>query len=260
LYNTYWLRFNYHQLTFDKAIANSKALFRAAKEAGVRRVVHLSVTNLSEDTALPCFRGKAQQEKAIMQSGMSYAIVRPSLIFGAEDILINNVAWFLRRAPAFAIPGEGNYRIQPVFVDDVAEIAVDAGHQDRNVILDAVGPEIYTFDELVRLVATKLRSRARIIHLRPRLVLFLLGLLGYVVRDVVLTHDEIRGLMGDLLVSKGPPTGHTRFSEWLEQNAHRLGVNYASELARHYRWPKPDAARNRARRRGARTVRSRSSG
>ena len=251
LYNTYWVRFNYRQVTFDKAIANSKALLRAAKEASVRRIVHLSVTNPSEDSALPYFRGKAQVERAIMESGMSCAMIRPSLIFGPEDILINNIAWFLRRVPVFAIPGDGNYRVQPVFVEDVAQMAVEAGHQDRNVILDAVGPEIYTFDEFVRLVAAKLRSKARIIHLRPGLVLFLLSLLGYVVRDVVLTHGEIRGLMRDLLVSQEPPTGHTRFSEWLEQNAHRVGMEYASELARHYRWPEPDAERNRAERKRA---------
>ena len=235
LYNTYWVRFPRGQTTFDNAIENIKTLLKAAKEAGVRRVVHISVTNALEESTLPYFRGKAIAEKAVAISGLSYAIIRPTELFGPEDILINNIAWILRRFPAIAVPGSGDYRVQPVFVEDVAEIAVDAAQRDENLVLDAVGPEIYTFNEMVRLIADAVHSRARIIHLNPRLALFLSRLMGYLVRDVVLTRDEVEGLMANLLVSAGPPTGKTRFSEWLGQNAGSVGNRYASELARHYR-------------------------
>ncbi len=235
LYNTYWVRFGYREVTFEKAVANTEKLIRAAKEAGVRRVVHLSVTNPAEDSRLPYFRGKALVEKAIKQLGLSYAIIRPSVIFGPEDILINNMAWLLRRFPVFAVPGSGEYRLQPVFVEDVAEIAVNAGQEVENRILDAVGPEQLTFDELVQLIARAVRSKARIIHVRPKLALWMAGLVGYLVKDVILTQGEVDGLMASLLISSDPPTGQTRCSDWLEQNASSVGVRYASELARHFR-------------------------
>jgi len=234
LYNTYWVRFSHGQVTFDKAVKNTKTLIKAAEEAGIRRIVHISITNPSEKSPLPYFRGKALVEKAITHSKLSYAIVRPTVIFGMEDILINNIAWLLRRFPIFAIFSSGDYRIQPVFVEDVAEIAVSAGHKDDNIVMDAVGPEIYTFNELVRLIADKIHSRAKIIHVRPGLVLLLARLIGYAVRDVVITKDEIEGLMSNLLVSEGLPTGHTHLSAWLEQHAESAGVKYASDLKRHY--------------------------
>lgn len=235
LYNTYWIRFPHRQVTFDSAVENTVTLIRAAEEAGVRRIVHISITNPSQESPFPYFRGKALVERVITHSRLSYAIVRPTVIFGDGGILINNIAWLLRRFPLFAISGSGDYRIQPVFVKDVAKMAVSTGHKDDNIIIDAVGPEIFTFHQLVQLIADNIHSRARLVHLRPELVLFIARLIGTVVRDVVITEDEIRGLMSNLLVSEHPPTGPTRLSEWLEQNAGRVGNKYISELAGHHR-------------------------
>ncbi|MBI2940218.1 MAG: NAD(P)H-binding protein [Chloroflexi bacterium] len=235
LYNTYWIRFPYGQLTFGRAVENTRTLIKAAEEAGLRRIVHISITNAAEDSPFPYFRGKAMVEKAIVQSRLSHAIIRPSVIFGTEGILINNIAWLLRRLPVFAVPGSGDYRLQPVFVEDLAEIAVDAGLRGDNIAVDAVGPETAPFNALVRLIADTVHSRAKIIHLSPVLVLLLVRALGNLVNDVVLTRDEIEGLMANLLVSSGPPTGHTRLSTWLAQNADQVGTRYLSELRRHYR-------------------------
>ena len=235
LYNTYWIRFPRGQVTFDKAVENTKTLIKAAEDAGVRRIVHVSITNASADSPLPYFKGKGIVEQAIRSSRLSYAIVRPTVIFGIEDILINNIAWFLKRVPVFTIFGSGAYRIQPIFVEDVAEIAVRAAHQSDNVTLDATGPETITFEGLVRLIANKIGSRARLIHVRPGLALFLSRLMGYAVRDVVLTRDEMEGLMANLLISEGPPMGQTQLSDWLEQNVDNIGVSYTSEMSRHYR-------------------------
>ena len=235
LYNTYWVRFPHGQVSFDKAVENSKTLITAAEEAGIRRIVHISITNPSEESPFPYFRGKALVEKAITQSKLSYAIIRPTVIFGPEGILINNIAWLLRKFPIFAIAGSGDYRIQPVFVEDVAEIAVSAGHKDSDMVVDAIGLEIFTFDELVRLIANSIHSQAKVIHVSPILALFLARLIGCAVKDVVITREEINGLMSNLLVSESPPIGRTRLSEWLEQNAGGVGVRYISDLERHYR-------------------------
>ncbi len=235
LYNTYWVRFEHGETTFARAVANTKKLIDAATRAGVQKIVHLSIANPSEDSPLPYYRGKALVEKAILESGLSYTILRPTVIFGSEDILINNIAWLLRRLPVFAVPGAGDYRLQPVFVEDVAKMAVSLGLSPESEILDVVGPEIYTFKELVELVARAVRSKARIIHARPRLALLFARLLGSTVGDVILTREEIEGLMAGLLVSARPAQCQTRFSDWLRQNGSSIGVKYASELARHYR-------------------------
>lgn len=234
LYNTYWVRFPYGNITFDKAVKNTELLIKAAEEAGVRRIVHISVTNPSEESTFPYFRGKALVEKAIVNSKLSYAIIRPTVVFGLESILVNNIAWFLRKFLVFAIFGSGEYRIQPVFVEDVAEIAVSVGQKNDNIIMDAVGPEIYTFNEFIRCISNKIHSKAKIVHLNPGLVLFLGKLIGYLVKDVVITKDEIWGLMANLLVSETPSTALISFSRWLEQNADSIGRKYASELERHY--------------------------
>jgi uncharacterized protein YbjT (DUF2867 family) len=233
LYNTYWIRFPHRWGTFDEAVENSRTLVKAAEEAGVRRMVHISITSPSQESPFPYFRGKALVEKAIIDSKLSYAIVRPALIFGTGGTLINNIAWLLRRFPIFAIAGAGDYKVQPIFVEDLAEIAVSAGHKDDNIVIDAVGPETFTFEELVRLIADRVHSRAGIVHVSPGLLLFLARLIGLVVRDLVLTRDEIEGLMANLLVSRGPATGQTYLSQWLTENADTLGTSYTSELRRH---------------------------
>jgi NADH dehydrogenase len=235
LFNTYWVRFERDGVTFRQAIRNTSRLVEAARRAGLRRIIHVSISNPSLDSDLPYFRGKAEVESAVRESGLSYAILRPTVIFGLEDILINNIVFLLRKFPLFAVPGSGEYRLQPVYVDDVARLAVDLGDSQENVILDAAGPETYTFNELVKLLQEKSGSRAKIIHLPPGLALYLSRLVGSMVNDIVLTGDELHGLMRDLLVSGQPPTGHTRLSAWLDEHASQLGRRYSSELGRHFR-------------------------
>jgi uncharacterized protein YbjT (DUF2867 family) len=235
LYNSYWVRFNHGRATFDEAVTNSGILIHAAREAGVHRIVHLSIANPSINSHLPYYSGKAKVERAIIDSGLTYAILRPTVIFGAEDILINNIAWFVRHFPFFAIPGSGQYQIQPIFVEDIADLAVSVADQEDNLVLDAIGPEVFAFDGLVQLIAKALRSNVKFIHVRPWVALSMLRLVNPIVGDVILTREEVEGLMANLLISKQSATGQTRFSEWLAQNAATLGTKYASEVKRHYR-------------------------
>ncbi len=234
LYNTYWVRFNRNDQSHDRAVRNTIALIRAAKIAGVRRIVHISITNPSLDSRLPYFRGKALLEHEIRQSQIGYAIVRPTVIFGAEDILINNIAFLLRKLPAFIVPGDGLYSLQPVYVEDLAQIAVEAGQRSENMTIDAVGPESFQFEGLVRLIAKTLGTRMRILNGPPWLALLASQLLGMALSDVMLTRDELTGLMSNLLVSSSAPTGQTVFSNWVSANAATLGRCYASEIRRHY--------------------------
>lgn len=235
LYNTYWVRFAHGAVNHERAVENTSVLIHAAEEAGVKRIVHISITNPSSDSSLPYFRGKAEIEELIRSSSLSHAILRPAVVFGKEDILVNNIAWLLRRFPVFAIPGAGNYGLQPIFVEDLAALAVEAGHSRENLMMDAVGPETYEYEDLVRLIRSTIGSRSRIVHVSPSFVRFASWFLGRLVHDVVLTKDEISGLMANLLVSKQPPTGSTSLRIWLRDNAGKIGARYASELERHYR-------------------------
>jgi NADH dehydrogenase len=237
LFNTYWIRFARGGLTHDRAVENLRTLFDAAKVAGVRRVVHISITNATEDSPSPYFRGKALAERALRESALSYAILRPTLIFGREDILLNNIAWMLRRFPVHPIAGSGEYRVQPISVDDLADIAIRLARESENVEIDAVGPEVFTYEDMVRLVRDKIGASAWLVHVSNSAAMLAARLMGLLVRDVVLTRDEIDGLTADLLVSKTgePPPGTTRLSEWLDDNARLLGSKYASELMRHYK-------------------------
>lgn len=232
LFNTYWIRFPHRGVDFDRAVGNLRTLIDTARRAGVRRFVHVSITNASPDSPLPYFRGKGLIEDYLARSGLSHAIIRPAVIFGPEDILINNIGWLLRRMPVFAIPGRGTYRMQPVFAEDLAKIAIAAAHRSDNLTIDAVGPEIFSFNELIALLASTVGSRAQIIHLPSTLALSFAWLIGRAMGDVTLTRDEVRGLMADLLVSSGAPTALTRFSEWLLRSADTFGIRYASEIAK----------------------------
>ena len=234
-YNTYWIRFPNGQTTFDHAVENTRTLLRAAESAGIKRVVHFSVSNASLESHVPYFRAKAQVEEMLEGLGVPYAIIRPTLIFGVGDLLLNNMAWALRRFPVFPVFGNGDYPVQPVYAEDVAAQAVEAGSQGENSIADAAGPETFSYEALLRLVASAVGVRVRLLHTPPSVGLTLTRLVGLMMRDVVLTRDEVDELMAGLFTSGAAPTGTTRLSDWLQDNWESLGQKYVSELRRNFR-------------------------
>lgn len=232
LYNTYWVRFNHRRFGHAAAIANTLRLFEAARRAGVHRVVHVSITNPSQDSPFEYFRGKARLERALQESGLGYSILRPAVFFGGADILINNIAWLLRRFPVFGVFGDGTYRLRPIHVADLAGLAVDRGAQSTNEVLDAVGPESYHYRDLVRLIGETIGHPRPLVSLPPWLGLALGKLAGAALGDVLITREEIGGLMAGLLHVEGAPLGATSFAQWARRHADTLGTRYASELAR----------------------------
>ncbi len=235
LYNTYWVRFDHGQTSFEQAIERSAALFAAAREAGVERIVHISITGASITSPLPYFHGKAVVEQALAGCGTRYSIVRPTLVFGGDrDVLVNNIAWILRRMPLFAIPGNGDYDVQPIHVGDLARICVETASDTMDVTVDAAGPETMSFAQLVGRIRGALGTRAPILHVPAPVMVLAAGALGRLLRDVLLTPQEIEGLMAGLLVSHDPPLGQIRFTHWLKQNASTIGRQYANELQRHF--------------------------
>lgn len=232
LYNTYWVRFNHRLFTHAEAVTNTRSLFAAAKEAGVERVVHVSITNPSESSPFEYFRGKAQLERALIESGLSHAILRPAVLFGGADILVNNIAWVLRRLPVFGVFGDGQYRLQPVHVDDFADLAVRYAGRRDDVVIDGIGPETFTYRQLVETIGRIIGVKRRVLSVAPGVGLGIAGVLGRLSGDVMLTRAEIGALMAGLLCTDSPPAGLTRLTDWALAHRDDLGRRYASELAR----------------------------
>lgn len=232
LYNTYWVRFNHKTFTHADAVRNTETMFKAAKNAGVKRIVHISITNPSIDSPLEYFSDKARLEQSLMESGMTYAILRPTVLFGKEDILINNIAWGLRHLPVFGIFGDGNYKLQPIYVDDLAELALNKGKEDINTVINAIGPETFTYRNLVKTISEIIGKRRPIISIPPGLGYLTSLVIGKFVNDIMLTKEEIKGLMANLLYVESPPVGSTKLTDWAKKHSATLGLNYTSELAR----------------------------
>ena len=233
LINTYWVRFDKPpHFTFAQAVVNSKILLDAAKRAGVSRVVHVSITNPDRRSDLPYFSGKAEVEDYLKVTGLSYAILRPAVLFGKEDILVNNIAWALRHLPLFGLYGDGRYRLQPVHVDDLAAAAVARITGRTNETIDAIGPETFYYRDMVEMMAREIGSRTLIVAMPPMLAYQGVRLLGWIVRDVINTRDEVRGLMQERLYVNSPPLGMSKLSDWVRASRRNIGRRYTSELRR----------------------------
>ena len=232
IYNTYWVRFNHKTFNHETAVQNTMTLFNAAKRAGVERIVHVSITNPSESSPYEYFSGKARMEKALIESGLKYSILRPAVLFGKEDILINNIAWMLRKFPVFGVFGDGNYKMQPIYVDDLAKLCVEHGEHQDNVILDAIGPETFTYKELVLELSQIIGVQRSIWNIPPMLGLLIGKVVGAIVGDVIITKPEVGGLMANLLYVDSPPVGATKLTDWANKHSETLGRQYTSEMAR----------------------------
>lgn len=232
LINTYWVRFNHRLFTHRQAVTNTKILIQAAKDARVRRIVHVSITNPDIQSNLTYFSGKAEVEAALTSSGVSYCILRPAVLFGKEDVLINNIAWSLRSFPMFGVFGKGDYKLQPINVDDLAAAAAQKATSESNETVNAIGPETFTYRELVEMIERTIGVKRLVIGVPPLLGYWACRITGLFVRDVIITRDEIRGLMENRLCVDAPPLGSTKLTEWVERHKDTLGRHYTSEMAR----------------------------
>jgi uncharacterized protein YbjT (DUF2867 family) len=235
LYNTYWVRFPHGGVTHETAVANSRLLFQAAARAGVRRIVHVSITHADPASPYPYFRGKGEVERHLKDTGVPYAIVRPVILFGSGGVLLNNIAWLLRHLPVFAVGGRGDYRVRPIHVDDLARLCTELGAGGVNVTLDAVGPESLAFKDMVAAIRTATGSHAVIVPAPGWLIPPAASALGAVLRDVLLTAEEYQAMAAGLADSSAPATGQTSLTDWIAKHGDSLGRTYASELDHHFR-------------------------
>jgi uncharacterized protein YbjT (DUF2867 family) len=235
LVNTYWMRFPRSGIGFDDAVENTRILGIAAAKAGVQRIVHVSVANPSHESPFAYYRAKAAAEEALGECGVPLAIVRPTWIFGEGDVLLNNLAWLLRHLPVFAMVGRGRYKVQPVYAGDVARIIADLCESKGRVIVDAAGPDVLEYRELVAIMKRAL-GKHRLVVPAPTFVALVMGkLAGLALRDVVLTKPELGVLRASLMTSSQPPLGRVHVEDWLREHRAVVGRRWASDLGRHFR-------------------------
>lgn len=232
LINTYWVRFNHKKFNHESAVENTKALFDCAKKAGTRRIIHVSITNPSTESDLEYFKGKGILENYLQDSGMDYSIVRPAVLFGKQDILINNIAWMIRHLPVFGVFGKGDYKLQPIHVDDFADIIISEIEKTENAIINAIGPETFSYKELVKSIMKILKIKKKVFNAPPYIGYLAGRLISFLKKDVTITRPEIKGLMDNLLYVETAPTGQIKLTDWVKENRDTLGVNYNSELQR----------------------------
>jgi nucleoside-diphosphate-sugar epimerase len=235
LVNTYWVRFPHGQVSHESAVAQSRVLLRAAADAGVGRVVHVSITHPSADSPYPYFRGKAAVEQALGDLHLPHTVLRPSILFGGDGVLINNIAWLLRHLPVFAVGGTGGYRIRPIHVDDLARLATAAADATGTEVIDAVGPDRPAFIDLVRFIAGAVGSRSLVIRVPGPVIPPAAALLGVALRDTLLTAEEYRAMADGLADTDGPAAGQSSLTRWITDHKATLGRSYANELTRHFR-------------------------
>ena len=232
--NPYWVRIPYAGQTFESAVGNSELLVTAAARAGVKRFVHVSVSNASLSSKLGYYHGKAKVDDAVRRSGLSHAIVRPTLIVGPSDVLSANIAWFLRQFPLFPVPGGGTCRLQPVTLDDTGRIIADAAEASGDQDIDAAGPDTWTFREYVQLLARACGVESLVFGAPDWLALGMLRMLEPLLGDVILTREELLGLEQELLISRAPPLGTESVEAWLMAHGGSLGKTYVNDINRHF--------------------------
>jgi NADH dehydrogenase len=242
LYCTYWVRFPHGSSTRESAVANSKLLFDAAARAGIARIVYVSILHADTGSRYPYFSGKGEVEAHLAATGVPYAIARPSILFGASaghgiaaSVLVNNIAWLLRRLPAFGIGDGGGYRVRPIHVDDLARLCVELSGRDGNVTVDAVGPDAPTFREMVGAIRAATGSRSLLVPVPGWLIPPAAAVLGAALRDVLLTAEEYQAMADGLATSDAAASGTASLMDWIAGHGDELGRVYANELDRHYR-------------------------
>lgn len=191
-------------------VALPQRLAEAMLAAGVRRLVHVSALGASAAGPSNYLRSKGEGEVAlrhVADAGLALTVLRPSVIFGAEDRFLNLFARLQRSLPFVPLAG-AHARFQPVWVGDVAQAIVHALQRDDSIgqTYEAVGPEVWTLADLVRL-AGRLSGHPRPVIPLPRAVAYFQALLmEWLPGEPLLTTDNLRSMEVDNVATGTLPT------------------------------------------------------
>lgn len=161
-------------VTFERLHTTATTnMLSVAREAGVKRYVHMSALGARANGSSAYHRTKWRAEEAVRQSGLDWTIFRPSVIFGPGDEFVTRLAQMVRRLPVVPVLGDGRYRLQPVCVEHVAEGFARSLLSGTPVgrTYDVTGPQPYPFDDILDLIGLLLgRPAVRKLHAPMELV------------------------------------------------------------------------------------------
>ncbi|HXR24984.1 MAG TPA: NAD(P)H-binding protein [Candidatus Binataceae bacterium] len=185
-------------LTFNRVdYGGTVSLIAATKAAGVPNFIYISGAAADERSPNPAFRAKGRAERALRDAGLAFTILRPSLVYGPEDRVVNGLAKAIRMMPVMVVPGSGQQKLRPLLVDDLAAcVALAIGGRGRNGIYEVGGPDPMTFDELVRLVMEITGHKRPIIHV-PENLLLVAGAVAEKLPGALFSRDAVAFLVAD---------------------------------------------------------------
>ena len=185
-------------LTFERIdFGGTTALLEAARHDGVAQFIYISGAAADENSGHPAFRAKGLAERAIRESGLTYTIFRPSLVYGPEDQVLNRFVRALRMVPIFPVPGTGRQKVQPVLVDDLAAcVALALSGRGSNGTYDVGGPELMTFDEMMHHVMEAAHLSRPIFHI-PENAMRAAGMICEMLPTPPLSRDAVTFVTAD---------------------------------------------------------------
>jgi uncharacterized protein YbjT (DUF2867 family) len=179
-------------------------LVRAAARAGARTFVYGSGSGAAPDAAKVWFRAKWGGEEAVRAAGIDHAIIRPSWVYGPEDRALNRFVAFSRWLPFVPVVGDGRQRLQPVFVEDVADAFAQAARlEGPSGTFEIGGPDVLTMNEVLGTMMEVRGKRKPLVHFPvalPKLAGFFLQFLP----NAPLSPDAVEFVTGDALADTGP--------------------------------------------------------
>ncbi len=185
-------------LTFNRVdYGGTVALIAAAKEATVSNFIYISGAAADERSPNPAFRAKGRAERALRDSGLAFTILRPSLVYGPEDRVVNGLAAALRLMPVMIVPGSGRQQLRPLLVDDLAAcVAMAITGRGRNGVFEIGGPDEMAFDDLVRLLMEITGRKRPLVHVSESL-LRIAGAVAEKLPGAIFSRDAVAFLVAD---------------------------------------------------------------
>jgi len=193
---------------FERVMTRAtRDLVAASSAAGVKRIVLMGALGTSEEGArhVPYYAAKLEMERSVQESGVEHVILRPSFVFGPGGGSLQRFARIARFAPAIPVIGDGTQRIQPIWIEDLADAVVASTElPETGRTFELGGPDVVDWNELWRRIAVAVGRRPRLVHVPPALARPPAALAELLPHPPV-TRDQLTMLeLGDNVCDVGP--------------------------------------------------------
>ena len=197
--------------TFEGVVTRgTKNVVSACKEAGVKKIIYISAAGTSSDAAISYFKTKYQAEQTVIASGLSYLILRHSVIYGKNDGVVSMVKKLITSMPFTPVIGSGRYILQPIYIDDLSAI-VEKSIELPNVwndTIDLAGPEPMEYVEIIRILKKTLHKKRLNIFIPMVFMKLIALLLEKIFKPSLVTVDQL------IMLESGSEVDITKMKEF----------------------------------------------